>query len=130
MGLKCQHRHFDGLPISEHVSQAENLVIAKRMEVQKVRHVNVFHAELIRFSAVMSTASLIIVNLDSLYFKSNVSMLNTTVKLGVSVNEIHGCNMVRNKRKNFFFGFLINNRCSIRIVVLLKTESYDSKGSQ
>jgi hypothetical protein len=46
----------------------------------------------------MSTASLIIVNLNSLHFKANVSMLNATVEFGVSIDEVYGCNVMSNKR--------------------------------
>jgi hypothetical protein len=118
--LSCQRFCFEGLPISEHVSQAENLVIAKRMEVEEIRDINVFHAELIWFSSVMNAAGLIIVNLNSLHFKSNISVFDSTVKFSVAINEIHGCDMVRNKREYFFFGFFVYNRCSVGIVMLAR----------
>lgn len=84
-------------PISEHICQAEYFVISKRVKIQEIRHVDVLHAELIRLAAVMRAARLIIVNFDSLYFESNVAVLDSSVKLRIAINEIDSCNVMCNK---------------------------------
>lgn len=72
-------------------------MISKRVKIQEIRHVDVLHAELIRLAAVMRAARLIIVNFDSLYFESNVAVLDSSVKLRIAINEIDSCNVMCNK---------------------------------
>lgn len=85
------------LPISENVSQAENFVVSKRMEIQEIRNVNVFHAELIWFAAIMSAACLVVINFNSLHFKSNVSMLNSSIEFRIAIDKVDSRNMMGNK---------------------------------
>lgn len=84
-------------PISEHISQAEDLVVSKRVEVEEIANVNIFHTELIGFATIMSAASLIIIYLYSLNLEANVSVLNTTIELCVSIDEVDGGYVMGNK---------------------------------
>lgn len=72
-------------------------MISERVEIEKVGDVNVFHAKLIRFATIMNVACLIIVNLYPLHFKAYVSVLDSTIKLRVAINEVHGGYVMSNK---------------------------------
>lgn len=93
-------------------------MIAQRVQIEKIRNVNVFHAELILLSAVAGTARRVIVDLDALHFKANVAMLVASIEFGVAIDEVDSGHMVRNKRENFFFCLLIDNARSVGVVVL------------
>lgn len=93
----AQQTRSTNSPISEHICQAEYFVISKRVKIQEIRHVDVLHAELIRLATVMCAARLIIVNFDSLYFETNVAVLDSSVELRIAINEIDSCNVMCNK---------------------------------
>jgi len=88
------------------------------MEIQEVRHINVFHAELIGFALMIDAARRVIIDLNALHLKTNVAMLDTSIELCVAINEIHSSNVMSHQRQNLLFCFLINNRSSVWIVVL------------
>lgn len=93
----AQQTRSTNSPISEYICQAKYFVISKRVKIQEIRHIDVLHAELIWFAAIMGAARLIIVNFDSLYFESNIAVLDSSVKFRIAVNEIDSCNVMCNK---------------------------------
>jgi hypothetical protein len=94
------------------------LVIAERVKIEEIGDVNVLHAKLIRLAAIVNAARCVIVDFYPLHLEATVAVLDAPVKLCVSINEIHGRDVMSDKRENLFFRFLVHYRCSIRIVVL------------
>lgn len=84
-------------PISEDVSQAEDFVIPQRVEVEEVGDVDVLHTELVWLAAVMSTACLVIVDLNALHLEAYVPVLNASVELCIAINVIDGSDVMCNK---------------------------------
>lgn len=72
-------------------------MVAERVEIEKIRNVNVLHAELIGFATIVSTARLVIVDFDSLNFEANVAVLDATIKLRIAVDKVDGGHMMRNQ---------------------------------
>lgn len=93
-------------------------MISQRVKVEEVGDVNVLHAELVRLAAVMSAARQIVIDLYPLHLEANVSMLNASVELCVSVNEIHGGDVMCDERQNFLLCFLVDESGSVGVVVL------------
>lgn len=93
-------------------------MVAERVEVEEVGDVDVLHAELIRFAAVVNAARLIVVDLDPLHFEANVAVLHPPIELRVAVDEVDGRDVMGDERQNFLFRFLIDDRRAVRIVVL------------
>lgn len=80
--------------IREHVRQAEDLMIAQRMQIEEIRHIDVFHTERIRIAVVRFLACGIVVDFDALHLESNVAMLDSSIELCVAVNVIDGRHMM------------------------------------
>ena len=65
-------------------------MVTQRVKIEEIRNVNVLHAELIRLATVVNTARLIVINLDPLHFKANVSVLHATIKLCIAIDVVDG----------------------------------------
>jgi hypothetical protein len=59
-------------PIRKNISQAKVLMVAQRMEIQKIGHVNIFHTKLIGIANVVRTASGIVIDFNSLDLKNQI----------------------------------------------------------
>jgi hypothetical protein len=118
----------DNSPISEHIGEAEDLVVAQRVEVEEVRHVDVLHAELVGFAAVVSTARQVIVDFDALHFEANVAVLDAAIEFRVAVDEVDGSDVVGDEREDLLLCLLVNESCSIGIVVLEEGGRSDGEG--
>lgn len=70
----------------------------------------------------MRAARHIVVNLNTLHLKADVTVLNSTIKFCVSIDEIDRGNVMGNKWENLLFRLLIHDSGTVRIVVLKLTE--------
>lgn len=90
------------------------------MKIEEIRHVNVLHTELVRFTTEVSTARRVIIDLYPLHLEPNVSVLHASIKLCIAVDEVDGGDVMCDERENFLFGFFVDDGGSVGIVVLEK----------
>lgn len=91
-----------GLPVSEHVSQTKVFMVALRVQIEKIRHVNIGQAELILLAHVVLFARLIIVDLNALNLEASHAVWESTIEFRVHINGIDGLDVLGNHRGDLF----------------------------
>ena len=62
------------IPIGEDVSQTKVLVVALRVQIKKVRYVNVGKTEFVFLANIVLLAGFIVIDFNTLYFKASHSV--------------------------------------------------------
>lgn len=62
------------IPVRKHVCQTEELVISQRVQIEKIRNINVLHAKRVQIAIVRLCAGRVIINFDTLYLLNSYNM--------------------------------------------------------
>lgn len=86
------------LPIGEHVGETKVLVVALRVQVEKVGHVDVGQAELVLLAGVVGLARLVVVDFDALHLEPRHPVRVLAVEFRVHVDGVHRLHVLRDER--------------------------------